>query len=211
MSPSVRACIGALAVTALATTTGCIAFPFATPPLRVGIATGPRLASAGVDAPAVTHVGVHPLQLDESLLERPIDVGVGFVSEEGTNHAARGAYLEGSFAFVREHVTPRLLARGSAGVVLRLLSDDALPVLARGMGLRLSIELAEYVTGPVALRGRDGGFLGYAFGELGAGLFVEGDYTQYGIDNVGQLVIGLQFRLPATVGIAWAIYKGKKR
>ena len=205
--------LGILAISAvsLTATTGCIAFPFATPPLRAGIATGPRLASAGVDAPAVTHVGVHPLQLDESLLERPIDVGVGFVSEEGTTHAARGVYLEGSFAFVRERVTPRLLARGSAGVVLRLLSDDALPVLARGMGLRLAIEFAEYVTGPVAVKGRDGGFVGFAFGELGAGLFVEGNYTQYGIDNVGQLVIGLQFRLPATVGVAWAIYKGKRK
>jgi hypothetical protein len=201
----------ALTILALAGSTGCVAFPFATPPLRVGTATGPRLAGAGLDAPVVTHVGVHPLQLDASLLDRPIDVGVGFVSEEGANHAARGAYLDGSFAFVRERISSRLLARGSAGLVFRLLKDDTLPILARGMGLRLSLEFATYVMGPVAFAGRDGGFLGYAFGELAAGLFVEADYTQYGVDNVGQLVFGVQFRLPATVGVAWAVYKGKKK
>lgn len=195
----------------LVMTSGCVAFPFATPPMRAGVATGPRLGSAGVDAPVVTHVGVHPLQLDASLLDRPFDVGVGFVSEEGANHSARGAYLEGSYAFVREPIARRLLARGSAGLVFRILEDDASPRLARGMGLRLSLEFATYAMGPVVASGRDGGFVGFGFGELAGGLFVEADYTQYGVDNVGQLIIGLQFRLPATVGIAWAFYRGKKK
>lgn len=190
---------------------GCIAFPFATPPIRTGVAIGPRLGSAGVDAPVVTHLGVHPLQLDRGLLDRPFDVGFGFVSETGANRSARGAYLEGSFAFVREPIAHAAIARASVGLVFRILQDDADPLLARGMGLRLALELSTYGQGPVVYSGRDGGFIGWAFGELGGGLFVEANYTQFGVDNVGQIVIGLQCRLPTAVGVAWAYYKGKKK
>ena len=203
--------LAALTIAAALASSGCIVFPFATPPIRTGVAIGPRLGSAGVDAPMVTHLGVHPLQLDRGLLDRPFDVGFGFVAENGANRSARGAYLEGSFAFVREPIAHGVIARASVGLLFRILEEDANPLLARGMGLRLALELSTYGQGPVAFAGRDGGFLGYAFGELGAGLFVEGNYTQFGIDNVGQLVIGLQFRLPAAVGVAWAYYKGKKK
>ncbi|CAN5332384.1 hypothetical protein BH09MYX1_BH09MYX1_30440 [soil metagenome] len=41
----------------------------------------------------------------------------------------------------------------------------------------------------------------------GIGMFVELAFSQYARENVGQLVLGVQVRIPAVVGLAWAWLK----
>ena len=201
-----------LAVLAVsATLMGCVAFPFATPPVRTGIGSGVRYSTEkGVDAPAAFHIGVYPLQLAPQYLGRQLDFGVGYINETGALHAVQGGYLEGNLAFARDQLGAAMF-RGSAGAQLRLLYDPESPLLGRSFALRLALEISKYVAGPISAHNRDGGFFGIAAGEAGAGLYLEGSVAQYTRDNIVQVILGLQFRLPATAGIAYAFYTGKSQ
>ena len=191
---------------------GCVAFPLATPPVRIGIGTGARYATekATVDAPAAFHVGVYPLQLAPEYLGRQLDFGVGYINETGALHAVQGGYLEGNLAFARDQLGSALF-RGSVGAQLRVLYDPDSPLLGRALAFRLALEISKYFAGPISAHNRDGGFFGVAAGEAGAGLFLEGSVAQYARDNIVQVILGVQFRLPATVGIAYAFYTGKSQ
>lgn len=189
---------------------GCVAFPFGTPPVRTGIGTGVRYSTEKrlVDAPAAFHVGVYPLQLAPEFMGRRLDFGVGYINETGALHAVQGGYLEGNLAFARDRLGSALF-RGSAGAQLRILYDPESPLLGRGLAIHLALELSRYVEGPISAHNRDGGFIGFAAGEAGAGLYLEGSLAQYTRDNIVQIILGLQFRLPATFGVAYAFYTGK--
>lgn len=189
---------------------GCVAFPFATPPVRTGIGTGVRYATdkGVVDAPAAFHIGVYPLQLAPEYLGRQLDFGVGYINETGALHAVQGGYLEGNLAFARDQLGSALF-RGSAGAQLRILYDPESPLLGRSFALHLALEISKYVAGPISSHNRDGGYFGVAAGEAGAGLYLEGSVAQYARDNIVQVILGLQFRLPATLGVAYAFYTGK--
>ena len=122
----------------------------------------------------------------------------------------QGGYLEGNLAFARDRLGSALF-RGSAGAQLRILYDPESPLLGRAFALHLALEISKYVEGPISSHNRDGGFFGVAAGEAGAGLYLEGSVAQYARDNIVQVILGLQFRLPATLGVAYAFYTGKSK
>ncbi len=189
---------------------GCIAMPYGVPPTRVDLATGVRDTSTqGIDVPGAVHVGFFPLAFDPGFLGRRVDLGLGYLFEGGDVREIHGAYLEGTLAFYRRY-TKRGIIRIDGGAQLRLLYDPQSPDLGRGMALRVALEYAQFASGSYGGLDHDGGAFGVAFGEAGIGGFVEGGYGQFAVDNVFQLMLGVQIRLPATVGIAFAWLTGSK-
>lgn len=118
---------------------GCIALPWATPPVRASVGLGPRIGERPPlrpsDAPApsarsrsageadpVLRVSLEPLQIVPQLMNRPFDVGVGYLYEPGSGGYATvaGPYVETAWI---------LFAAGSS-------APEAEPRWARGRDLR---------------------------------------------------------------------------
>jgi hypothetical protein len=184
----------------------CIAFPFATPPLAISGGGGirynaPRSPSTG---PAMVHVdvGMKPLQLMKEWAKRPADVGVGYAFEAGAGPRRHGAFFEGS-------VFP--LVDGAARVSLtaqpRLWFEESTRSVGFGMAGRVGIEARSFVKRTFSGTSSSGGAFGYAHGEGGLGLYVEGAYTRFGDRPDVTLGLGLSARIPGSMGIAFAFLR----
>ena len=186
---------------------GCIAFPFATPPLRISVSGEARKvvpAPAKMTTPAALHLdaGIHPLQILPTQQRRRGDVGLGYMLDTGSKYTLHGAYVEGAvFPLMDDlgrfgvHMQPRLLFEGDTGRA------------GFGMGLRLSGELRGLADGPFSSSDSQGGAVGYAYGEAGIGIYLEGGLSRVGERNTFNVGFGVSARLPAMAGIAWVFWR----
>jgi len=188
-----------------ATTTGCVGMPYLSPPMQVSVGTGGRSSSAkaGGDVPISVRVGATPMGFGEGWLGRNFDFGGGYLWEYGRSRTIEGGYVEGGYAFLRGQLGPRSWGRVLARGQLRVLKPEDSSRLGVGGAITLSGELVTYVEGPIGGVTKDGGFIGWAFGEAGLGLYAEGAYARFPDFDTFMVSIGLQVRLPASAGFLW--------
>lgn len=206
---------------------GCVAVPFAAPPVRVSQAFGasvgrlvPRrlggvVPSAPVEAISTTRVGVHPMQLVPALHLRRFDLGVGYGYETPLGEDARPLhrhvpYLEfTAFPHVAE-VSDTVLFRAHATLLAELpvAAGQASSRLGWGGTFQAGIELAGFGAGAFASASVDDDeptlAVGGAFGEWSVGLAAFASYRA--VDGASHSVFGatLTLRLPLCAGVAIA-------
>lgn len=198
-------------VTALALgTTGCIALPFATPPLKgsAGVrAYYPNLPE-GESVMFSGQIGVNPLQFAPKLITRRFDFGVGYIGNTNDKYYFHGAYAEvAAFPWVAK-LSRRSVARASVTLQPTFFVDKrSLPGV--GGGTQIGIELVSFSEGPFDSHGNKSGYFGYAFGESGIGLQLDGFgahvFEETGGTTYYSFGAALVLRLPASAGILWAI------
>jgi hypothetical protein len=171
----------------------------------VNVGSGGRAASdkEGGDIPISVRVAATPMGFGSGWLGRNFDFGGGYIWESGKSRVIEGGFFEGGYAPFRGQIGGnswgRLLARGQ----FRVLKQDGLPHFGVGGAISISGELLTYAEGPIAAIGKDGGLVGYAFGETGIGLFAEGAYARFPTFDTFSIIAGLQVRLPASAGFIW--------
>jgi hypothetical protein len=212
-------------VAAAITTGGCVALPFATPPMTVhaspAVAFGRVIPESAAPEPADAYVlvtgraAVEPLGVVEGLEDRALDVSAGYVvellpQEQLLGYARHGAFL------------------GLSAYPLRSLSDDdgwharlavtAMPELlvnghdrevGGGMSFTVRAETFAYARGGIADASVDGALLGGALGEAGIGVEAGASVRGVGAERYWLLSLGVVFRLPAAGGVVavpvWAL------
>jgi hypothetical protein len=192
---------------------GCIALPFATPPVK-GSLGGRAYIPALTDGDSGLlnfQIGVNPLQLFPDYQERRFDFGVGYVGNTGDNYYFNGAYLElTGFPWV-EKLATGAVARASISAEPTIFVDKYSRTGA-GLGGKLGLEFAAFADGPIDSISPKAGIIGGAFGEGGLGVYFEGfgarvfdDPAPGGGTTYFSIGGGLSFRLPAAAGLLWAI------
>ncbi len=186
-------------------TSGCVGLPYISPPLQVGVGTGGRSSSAkeGGDVPLSMRIGAYPMGFGEGWLGRSFDFGGGYIIESGKSRVIEGGYFEGGYAFVRGPLGSRAWGRMLARAQLRVLKPTDDPRFGVGGALQINAELVTYAEGPIAAVGKNGGLIGWAFGETGIGLYAEGAYARFPSFDTFAVTVGLQVRLPASAGFLW--------
>ncbi len=214
---------GTLLALALSVTSGCIALPFATPPVRASFTVAGALPPRGAAPPSPStdtvtlgaRITAHPMGMVSSLLHRPADVGVGYVfdtppTQRGglVSRDLHGACLDASVwpwrygpergqRVVRVGVSLRselLVGRAETGA-----SEVGFGVMAGP-----EIELAATRNGPFSSSGGAGSnawVAGTSLGELGVSASILGGYRAVGDSAWWSVVLALGFRLPASAGI----------
>lgn len=185
-------------------TAGCLALPFASPPSRVSVtydALSKPLPKGG-DTAAHIEVGVYPAGLFSSERRRRIDLGIGYGSFANDSGSVHAPYIE-------MQVLPYSLPIGKTGVMRAgsavkpmLLYDDR-GSAGFGSTAQLLLEVSTYVKGDFSGSDKDGGIAGTGAGELGISLHLEGVGMRVREQNVWGGGIGVDVRLPASVGIVW--------
>lgn len=189
----------------LLSTTACVGAPYLSPPLQVNVGGGGRASSDknGGDIPLSVRVAATPMGFGEGWLGRRFDFGGGYIWESGKERVIEGGFFEGGFApavgQLGNRSWGRLLARGQ----FRVLKQQGDPRFGVGGALSITGELVTYTEGPIAAVGKDGGLVGWAFGETGIGLFAEGAYARFPTFDTFAIIAGLQVRLPASAGFVW--------
>lgn len=210
-------------VIALTIAQGCIALPFATPPVRASFTVSGAFPPRGATLPSPSsdtvtlgaRITAHPMGMVPSLLDRPADVGVGYVFDtpptQGGGRVSRdlhGACLDVSVWPWRDGPERghRVLR---AGLSLRselLVGHVETGATDVGFGVMAGPEFEFVVTrdGPFSSSGGSGSrawVAGTALGELGVTASVLGSYRAVGDAAWWSVVFALGFRLPASVGI----------
>jgi hypothetical protein len=185
---------------------GCIPFPFASPPsvVQFGPAyqrtTPPEQTTGGVTIGQL-RVGAHPMGLFRDMDQRPVDVGAGFLLDADP-HNTRGGYLDlGAFPLVThlDEIPFRLALHGQG----RLVFDPILNRWGEGGAAQLTTEIYSYQDGTFATQGEGGGFYGWALGEFGVGLYLEGAYNWVPARPYWTVSGGVQLRLPVSAGVGY--------
>jgi hypothetical protein len=195
----------ALALLGLLGQAACL--PFATPPVQGGVGMGLRRVqedglATHVEPTLHLQAAVDPFQFSPELLHRPFDVGLGGLYDLSAHTGTLGALLEGG---VVAHEWP--VGESSVGRVLprlqaRVLWDESRRRAGVGLALQTAVEVAQFLPGDsFSSGGGSGALLGYAYGETGIGLFGEASYGRLGTQSLWQLSLGLNVRLPASVGL----------
>jgi hypothetical protein len=182
----------------------CIAVPFALPPTQLEIGTGYRDSGRGRDAPLDVRAGVSPLGFSKDLVERPVDFAAGYMYQHGHTRTIEGGWLEGGGRLTSGRIGEDLWARASARMQVRLLAANDSTVLGRGAALRLMGEIVGFGGDSFASNGRDGGVIGFGYGEGGIGAWLEAGYADIGGTPIWTTEAGLVVRLPFLAGIAYA-------
>ena len=211
MTPTCRLLPVALALVG----SGCIAFPLAIPPAQVQIGGGGRYLKSdtvnGYDAQAQLRAAVHPLGLFPSLLERRGDVAAGYLLDLGQRAVVQGAFLDGGYVILSLPSDEDDLLRLSVRAQARLLHSDLQKAWGPGAAAQLELEFVHFTDGNFETSSGDGGAMGYAYGESGFGLYVEGAYLKTGPMQGWAISGGLTVRMPAAAGMgyvwAWALLK----
>ncbi|MDI3284867.1 hypothetical protein [Polyangium sp. 15x6] len=179
----------------------CIAFPFATPPVAISGGGGVRYGASSTEqtGPGMGHVdvGVKPLQLMRDWQKRRADVGVGYTFEAGAGPSRHGAFFEGTVFPVVDQI-----ARIGVGAQPRLWYEPETDRMGFGMAARVTAEVRAFEATTFSGTSSSGGAMGYAHGEAGLGLYLEGAYAKIGERPNVTLGFGLTARIPATVGLA---------
>lgn len=193
--------------------TGCIALPFAVPPTQLEVGTGIRDSGKGQDVPLELRGGIAPLGLDPDNMQRTFDIAAGGIYETGAKRTIEGGYFEigGRLAAGRISEETLSVARLTARMQARVLKAEGDRELGRGAALRLVGEVVGFADGPFGTFDKDGGAVGYGYGEGGIGFYAEGAYADVAGSSIWQASAGLVVRLPLAAGVvfAWAWPKKK--
>ncbi len=146
-------------------------------------------------------MGANPLGLDRDLLERPFDFTVGYVLDSGRSQQ-QGGYLDVAAFAYRTHWGDGMLRLALHGQG-RLLYDHDVHELGESGVAQISFEYAAFTNGPFDSTNGDGGFFGYAWGEAGVGLYLEGAYSAIGPERIWSAGGGLIMRTPAMAGVGY--------
>jgi hypothetical protein len=151
---------------------------------------------------------MRPLDLDEAYLDRRLDFGLGYFYESGKG----GQWQGGSFdvgVFPVRHVVDDTVFRIGVHVEAKLVHASDATRFGRGVAFRFTGDFARFSNGPFESHDMRGGAVGVAYGEIGAGLFVEASYEE-APPLVGRTLIGgLTVRLPAAGGLFWGWLWGR--
>ncbi len=174
---------------------------------------------------------VFPLQLFPSLLERHLDVGVGYQAVVIADHGlVHGPHLEVAY-LTSKHVShwldwlgdpPRPTRLGVHVQAHGLLPSSAGMMFNPGVTLQLSLENYAFTDtdfmgcqqsdsqpdDPRWESSDDDSVVcgtGYAWGETTVGFFVEGSYSRVELRNLWWVGAGLKVRLPATIGVGFVM------
>ncbi len=193
---------------------GCLPLPFAVPPAEVSASVGARVAGAappptnwagvGTDADTVVRAGLYPAGWNPDWMERPIDLGAGYVAEFGPS----GAFTHGGYGEFRFHpwVQERYDTNGPGAwrVVLHLTGDVLYsPVVGTGGGgsVGVSFEGASFVDGDVSQANADGGLIAVAYGEVSYAAGLDFSYRYLPGYSWFGLQVRFRFRMPAAAGV----------
>ncbi|MGC4114460.1 MAG: hypothetical protein QM765_07585 [Myxococcales bacterium] len=193
---------------------GCVAMPFASPPMQLQVAGGIRQLDSDTirdrDVPVQVRAGVHPLSLFPKLIQRRGDFALGYLLDYGTNTTLNGAYLEASVNMLTHGMSGgfgRLSARGQA----RLIYAEPEQAWGQSGALQFAWEYVTFTDSDFENTNDNGGAFGHAYGEGGIGLYLEGSYLRAGTLHGWTATAGLTIRIPAAYGIsyvwAWALAK----
>lgn len=209
---------------ALLATSGCV-LPFVSPPVRVtqsfGLASGTLLPDrttrrervAQLEPVASTRIGVHPMQLAHSLLQRRLDVGVGYAYETFTaeqlgsrfdKHALYGELTAFPFIAMFDTNVGTRVATTLTGDLL--FGDAGYGVEVGGGGsLALTLEIFGFARGGFAEADLDpeDGFatVGGVWGEWSVAMSAYGAYRVLDGASYGQAGLSISVRLPASAGV----------
>jgi hypothetical protein len=182
-------------VAALAVCPGCFCAA-GVPPLRGSAGATGRVAegdehggAASADRRADVRLAVAPLQL---LRPRLLDVAVGYLVEPGSPAAYRAWFLDVDAVLLHRATRGGAEWRLWLGPQARI-AQEAGRGGGFGAALRLALERVDFASRSRCL----GGFWVGAYGDGGAGLFIEGATTWLDTTRIAQVTGGMSFRLPA--------------
>jgi hypothetical protein len=210
---------------------GCVCFPFATPPMEISGGAAAATSNAKVHAAFPVEIAARPFGVTERLHQRKFDLGVGYRLVPTTiKDLHHGPTLSFSWLAPVSLSEPfdgeakaglRFAFTGQGHVIVGNEVDDP------GLGgtFRFTTEWVGFSSGPFDTCDTDAnahsadfdgdgypddddeGFscsVGNSFGELGIGLFTEASYLDLGGRSVGWVGLGLSLRIPAAAGIGFA-------
>ena len=195
--------------TLFATTLAGCALPFGSPPVQVqgGLSLrrleGTRRPASELTYPGQLKVGVHPLGLLRNGMRRRVDVGAGYVGEFDGTQSIHGGYAEVAPTLLTSRRGPirRLSLRGQ----VRALHAVGYHGVGYGGAIQISGERGGFVPGEIEWRpSYRNGANGYGWGESTIGLYGEMAYSQIDTLRVFTMTGGIQWRLPATIGVVFA-------
>lgn len=183
--------------------TGCIALPFATPPIEYAGSVGVAAGDGDVKLAVPVRATIYPAGLAPELYKRTWELGAGYSVllpiDAPTYH---GPYAEiGYYELfpIDQGPTPnmwRVGLRGAPTLVFRDSYDDP----SIGASLRVTGEYVSFADGPLGECDVQGCVFGYAWGETSGGLYAE--VSHYVIDDgVWTATAGILLRSPATAGL----------
>lgn len=182
---------------------GCIALPYATPPIEYAGSIGVTSQTGDARLAVPVRATIYPAGLAAELYDRNWELGAGYVVlmpiDAPLYHGPYGeiGYYE-VYPIESGPLTPmwRVGVRGSPTVVFR----DAFNDPSIGGAVRLVGEYVSFAEGPYSDCSESGCSVGYAYGETSAGLYAEASHLF--IDaGVTTLSFGILVRAPATAGI----------
>jgi hypothetical protein len=203
--------------------------PFALPPARLSLGTGPsagtvtRPDDVALHAKQVTgfRAGLHPLSMLDHASSRSFDAGVGYgvdfitgserptqpAGQRDSHDLSHGPYLEGAYYPLRGRLSDATYLRfGGRGDVdlLFLEPDDRVGVGGTGVA---ELELATDVSGPFVSADSDGVVLGTQRGQWALGVFAGGTLRNFRDASYGGFTGGVSIRMPLAAGMiccAWS-------
>ncbi len=195
---------------------GCIAAPWAAPPILAAGGGGARIAPGDSAEPTYDlRAGVSPFGITPSWVRRRGDLAFGYLYQGGRSAGLHEGWLQGGVVAGSRRAGDGVLRVVPHGE-LRVLYDPHLGRLGRGASLGVVGELAAPASGPISSTSTSGGMIGAAWGEGGVGLYA--DVAALDLENrfgpgaragpggyfAWTLTAGLVVRIPATAGIVWA-------
>lgn len=211
---------------------GCVCFPFATPPVELSAGVAPATDEQQVGVAAPIDAAVKPAAAFTRFWDRRFDAGFGYRFVPNTlGSAIHGPTLQASYL---APVSVRSPVDGESDLGLRfgftglgnVAVGGALDGLGYGATFRFSAEWVGFDNGPYDSctyasdeyeyqhADLDGDGIddddsysctyGTSWGENGIGLFAEASYVELGTRSIGWLGFGLTLKLPAAAGVVIA-------
>lgn len=191
---------------------GCL-LPYAAPPLRAVVGTGPVgvLEDPIPSRPAVVGMDLRGTVDLLQLLNRPryFDVGPGYgmllTVEQGEPRIVHGPHLS-TGVFLFNGMTQGGMVRCGVNLSGSLLTDNITPTFGYGGRLETYVELAHRVAGePVSGSSSSGALMGVAYGETGIGAYLAGEYQSLPGRDHWLIQAGISVRAPASAGLMLAV------
>lgn len=198
--------------------TGCVALPFATPPMTVSVspaaAVGTSLppAAAEDDEPArglvVGRAAIRPLGAIADLEERTFGASLGYVAEippheELVAHARHGGFVGLThYPWSQQLGSGRWFTRLGITAMPEFVALEDGSEIGGGATFSTDLELFSYAVGGFSAASAEGGMVGGALGEGGIGVTLSSSVRGLGRLRYWVFGLGMLVRLPATGGIA---------
>lgn len=210
--------------------TGCVCFPFATPPLEVSAGIAPTADDERIGVSVPIDISAKPAGAFERFWDRNLEFGVGYrVAPNNLSRVHHGPTMSAGYLLP---VSLRPPVDGQSDLGMRfgftgqgnVLVGNEVDGIGYGATFRFTTEWVRFDNGEFdsCTYDSDPGYqdldgdgyndtdddyscsFGYSFGELGIGLFAEASWLDLGTRPIGWIGFGLTLRVPAAAGIAVA-------